>query len=354
MWNFAAIGAGSSGGSIGDTGVSAGPARRALSIAIERTVTESYTARVSALPDARERNLLITQAYHDLSLDMADVLGAADHINWCTVAAWASRRAGQTIRGEDLRGQARVTQLLSRVPGGRILVRLVRSISAEVAAGNREVFAEVAPPFAAFIREFAHDIAPCAARLARFVQRFRPGSVVTTPGHTGQDELRRAFELYYAAKFEPCPKRKAEQIHAANLHIALQEQTRLQRRIAASMPLGLSPIITRVLLTLELGGETAYRLSEDLPERPPAEALRSITDPELRAFILRFDRDIDSMRGSGAHRWDSLEERMRFIVDLFRLHGSDASLFEEPLGLAEWTRLVASQRPRRMQAARPR
>lgn len=322
--------------------------RRPLPLSIERTVTESYTQRVAELGAPRERNLLITQAYHDLSLDVADALGAQDQINWCTIAAWASRRAGQTIRGEDVRGQSLLVRLLSHLPGGASLVRLVGRIAEEVAQGNREVFAEVAPPFAAFVREFAQDRVPCAERFARFACRFRPGSVATTPGHTGQDELRRAFFLYYAAKFERCPKRRAEQIHEANLHVALQEQTRLQRRIAASMPLGLAPLITRALLSIELGGITEYSLGTDLPERAPAEGLRSIENPELRAFILRFDRDIDSMRGTAAQRWDVLDDRMRFIVDLFRLHGSDASLFEEPLSASEWSRLTGSCRPRRV------
>lgn len=321
-----------------------------LPLAPQRVVTEDYTARVIALPQPRERNLLITQAYHDLSLDMADALGTPDQINWCTVAAWASRRAGQTIRGEDLRSQALImrllTQLFSRLPGGGLLTRLLHHISHQVAEGNREVFAEVAPPFAAFVAEFAMDEEPCAERFARFCRRFRPGSVAATPGGSGQDELRRAFELYYAAKFETCRKRKAEQIHAANLHVALQEQTRLQRRIAASMPLGLGPIITRALLSLELGGVTTYRLNADLPELPPRAALYHIEEPELRAFILRFDRDIDSMRGSGAQRWDDLIERMRYIVDLFRLHAHDTSLFEEPLSATEWGGLTSTRRPR--------
>lgn len=327
--------------------------KAALPIVMQRTVTEAYTTQVAAISSerARERNLLITQAYHDLSLDMADALGAADQINWCTVAAWASRRAGQTIRGEDLRGQGLITQLLSRVPGGGLVLRLVSQISAEVAEGNREVFAEVAPPFAAFVAEFSRDRLACELRFALFARRFRPGSVATTAGHAGQDELRRAFTLYYAAKFERCKRRKAEQIHEANLHIALQEQTRLQRRIAASMPFGLSTLITRALLSLELGGVAAYRLSADLPEQTPEHPLHRIEDPTLRAFILRYDRDIDSMRGSAAARWDVLNERMRFIVDLFRLHASDAALFEEPFSAAEWMRLAGTSRPRRMTLA---
>jgi hypothetical protein len=46
------------------------------------------------------RNLGITQAYHELSAGLAARTGPA--ANWCTFATWASKQAGQTIRGQDL------------------------------------------------------------------------------------------------------------------------------------------------------------------------------------------------------------------------------------------------------------
>jgi hypothetical protein len=238
---------------------SAAPCRPALRV--QRRVSEDYAAWIIGLADDTVRNALITQAYHDLSHDMAASLDSGSAANWCTMAAWASRRAGQTIRGEDLPGQGLLTWVLGRLPLGRPICREVARISAEVAAGNREVFAEVAPAFATFIA------APDEAGQAALLRRFRPGP----PERGGQGPLRRAFELYGEARRTRAPKRRAELVHAANLYVALQEQTRLQHRIAAAMPLGLAPFITRAMLSLELsGGLASYRMGRDLPARPCA------------------------------------------------------------------------------------
>jgi hypothetical protein len=315
---------------------------------VERIVSEEYIARVVAMKDAAARNVLITQAYGDLSVEIADLLGSGAAINWCTMAAWASRRAGQSIRGEDLPGQQMMVRAAARFPGTRFLLDTVRDVSREVGEGNREVFLEVAPAFAGFARAFRAG----EEELAAFFASFAKGP----PERGGQDILRRAFELYLEAARAPAGKRKAELIYAANLHVALQEQTRLQGRIAAAMPGGPTTriLVTKGMLELELGGGTAiHRLGEDLPNGPFGEHLEALEDPHLVAFVLRFDADIRSTCGSRAERWDSLADRMRFIVELFRLHGSDASLFEEPIGAAEWLALTGRVRPRRPFASRP-
>ena len=55
---------------------------------------------IAAMDDPIVRNLRITQCYHELSRCVA--VRVAPGANWCTFATWASRQAGQTIRGEDL------------------------------------------------------------------------------------------------------------------------------------------------------------------------------------------------------------------------------------------------------------
>src|SRR5262245_51870030 len=59
------------------------------------------------------RNLLITQCYHDLSLELGRVLGSVD-VNWCTFAVWASKTAGRFIRNEEV--PARFARLLCHSP----------------------------------------------------------------------------------------------------------------------------------------------------------------------------------------------------------------------------------------------
>jgi hypothetical protein len=60
----------------------------------------SEVDRIATLTDPVLRNYQITQSYHDLSMLVSKRLGAC--ANWCTFATWASKQAGQTIRGEDL------------------------------------------------------------------------------------------------------------------------------------------------------------------------------------------------------------------------------------------------------------
>ena len=55
--------------------------------------------RVTHLEEAPLRNLLITQTYYELSHGLATVTGIGN-ANWSSFAAWASKTAGQTIRGE--------------------------------------------------------------------------------------------------------------------------------------------------------------------------------------------------------------------------------------------------------------
>lgn len=296
---------------------------------------------VLAMPDAAARNVLITRTYHELSRQMAAALRTPSLINWCTMAAWASRRAGQSIRGEDLLGQRLLTELLRWACQARtvlarpleVLVEVAENVARQVGEGNREVFAEVAPAYIGYLQALPAG-APASpapgSEPARRLRAFFAGFVPGPAARGGQDELRRAFDLYHAARGASCPKRQAELVYAANLYVALQEQTRLQHRIAASLPRGAEALITRRLLSLDLGGTVTHRLGADLPPWPFGQHLRTIEDPELRALILRFDRDIDTTRGSAARRWDRLDERMRFIVDLFRLHASDLRLFREP------------------------
>ena len=304
---------------------------------VEHDVTVDYCHRVAAVRNDRVRNLLITQAYHDISREMARVIGLF-HMNWCTIACWASKRAGQTIRGEDVAGQRALVGVLERVP-----IRAPPSLdvateitSTAIAVGIRVVFEEVARAFASFLETFGHDNAPDAAKLEAWAERF----VVGAPETGGQDPLRRAFELYARARFETDMNKKAEHLHAANIYVALQEQTRLQSRIAAGMPGGSSYLITKIMLTLNVGATVSHRLGYDLPtDAPFGRYLDTIEDRELTELIARFDPEPDSTRGSGAHRWDRLEDRMHFIVDLFRLHASDAQLFAAPFTVSEWAGL---------------
>src|ERR1043165_591590 len=57
--------------------------------------------RITRIENAPLRNVLITQTYCDLSRGLAKVTGAGN-ANWSSFATWASKTAGQTIRGEEV------------------------------------------------------------------------------------------------------------------------------------------------------------------------------------------------------------------------------------------------------------
>ena len=166
--------------------------------------TLSEVERIAAMQDPVVRNFQITQSYYELSLAMTKRTGAC--ANWCTFATWASRQAGQTIRGEDLStalenylaaapsiSQA-VTDIVERglERGVRMdkqgISRLVWEIidpaaamsraAAAVARGNQKVFVEIGREFARFQETCLNDSAYNAENIARFCNELKPGDLV--------------------------------------------------------------------------------------------------------------------------------------------------------------------------------
>lgn len=76
------------------------------------------------------------------------------------------------------------------------------------------------------------------------------------------------------------------------------------------------------------------RLGADLPLLPGQrlfpDMLQRLEQPELIRFLQRFEVDPDSMRGSRAADWGSLDDRMRFIITLFRTRQKSLELFDQP------------------------
>jgi len=347
------------------------------------------------------RNLQITQCYAELSAAMrARTESAAD---WCTFATWASRQAGSTIRGEDL------FETLDRILGrrswlfaplqsvSRVLLRrglfqpdtrlgriaseihtpfdAFERASAEVAAGNLKVFAEIGREFARFMATVPVDAATESPEFLSFAAGLRPG-----PPPDGQDYLREAFVHYQQQRRESDPGVRAALILLANLKIGLHEQTRLQPQIVAAVnapivtaedlgarvlhallpgsrtwprvahdPLAkvigwlaarvrrdaikaTQEVVTQALMVLAIpqasGMYTALALGRDL-EAPVPEALAT-PHPFLEAFVLEYDPCPPGGTRCGAEDWCDLRQRMHYIVHLFRAYADTASLYGPP------------------------
>jgi hypothetical protein len=210
---------------------------------------------IGGISDPVLRNLRITQCYHELSAAVAERVSPG--ANWCTFATWASRQAGQTIRGEDFERAADdifgspeivelvagVARIAAREMGGTAHITLpaairrivdpeaaLRRAADAVAVGNRKVFVEIGREFARWRTTAAATGAPDAAATAAFCGSLRPGD---PPG--GQQRLRDAFVAYGEACAAPNDHARASLLLFGNLLIGMHEQTRLQPEIRTSL-----------------------------------------------------------------------------------------------------------------------
>jgi hypothetical protein len=75
------------------------------------------------------------------------------------------------------------------------------------------------------------------------------------------------------------------------------------------------------------------RLGAEVPELPTAlmfpDVLQSIEHPELARVVANYDGSRDGKSGRAAD-WGVLDDRMRFIVNLFRSRQKSLELFGQP------------------------
>ena len=355
-------------------------------------------ATISAMQDPVLRNLLITQRYHDLSVELARTIGGPD-VNWSTFATWASKTAGQSIRNEevppfvvDLVGEAEdevmhpfgrlesVVDAIVPTTGfhASFLLAPIRetlgTVSESIAAGNLKVFAELAPQFGRFVQAMSGGTTTQA--LAAFLEPLDPRP--TAEG--GQDLLRLAFTNYHEAILEPEPAHKARLVLLGNCRIGLHEQTRLQPQIQLAMDAPIDDVLkkhlhaslgtgagagilqrlvaavekplqdltdvvedlweriaTRYMMRLALPGGADLPLGRNIPKDAAAAAylppsLQNVTAPvDLVTLIRTYDRARGSTDvGSASVDWRELDDRMNFIVNLFRSRQQNADLLGQP------------------------
>ena len=341
--------------------------------------------RIAAISNPVIRNLEITQCYSGLAAEFASRSG--EGANWCTYATWASRQAGRTIRGEDLR-----VLLEQKLAHGRWLLhpiatmwrRLLRRglferetrvgrltaalhtpfdaferASDAVARGNLKVFEEIGLEFARYLED------------PRSIDRLRPGDPPD-----GQRYLRQAFTRYERRRVERDPTVRAQLAVLANLEIGLHEQTRLQPEIREALdasyetqedlgrralkalvpsaerwwaivrrPAGAvvgaaaasvqraanrlaREVITESLMVLSLPGRV-LALGTHLTDAYP-EALQEPADAELTELLARFEPAAPAADDCGARDWSDLQQRMHYIVHMFCAFHLDDQLSSPP------------------------
>ena len=331
--------------------------------------------RIAGIPNPVLRNLEMTYAYSQLAAAFAERTGKG--ANWCTFAIWASRQAGATIRGEDALDFVqdrllRAPELLHPVSSlgrwllrrglfdpssrlGRLTSRLhtpfdaLELASDAVARGNRKIFTEVGYEFARYLETDDLDA---------FLGDLRDGDPPD-----GQRLLHSAFRRY-------ADQPDAQTLLLANLEIGLHEQIRVQpeirealdaayttkedlgrrlfpgrrprvQRAAATLALPAQraldalarELITRSLMVLSLPGRILV-LGAALDE-PYPEDLRELSQAELVALVDRF-APFESVAD-----WSVLEQRMHYIIRLFRTFHAHPELSGPPFTPEQVERLKA-------------
>lgn len=347
-------------------------------------------------PDPVARNLQITQSYHELSLALDGLLGGNDAA-WPAFATYASKQAGVFIRNDEVPAPLRkflgldggisawsLQGLLRRKPFLAYIRATVDDVAAHIGTGNHRVYAKLAPIYADFLALARKHPDPARAPIGELIDALEDEPAT---GHA----LRRAFAQKWRVLSEHDLDLKAERILFANLLVGWHEQIRLQESIdgALSAPINRAlddpdrrwtslpvpaplrrlgawlfrhvfalpirhfenkwkKVATECLMTLALPSGR-LQLGDDLPPLPDGsaypEVLAELTWPEVKDLVADFDPVPKSLRGSGAGDWTQLDDRMAYIVELFRSRQRQRQLLAPPFSPQQAAEIRTGQVP---------
>jgi hypothetical protein len=359
---------------------------------------------IAGMGDPVLRNLWITQRYHELAVQLRDA-GLAEDATWCAFAVWASKTAGATIRGEELPARVRDILDLDEAAGGathqfngwlgkwdvprlerehlaQVVDELTGQVAASIAAGNVMVFSELAPLFTILVEGAA---AASAAERAATVATLRSALDAMAAEGIDTETVAAAFDVYVKA-LDPAAHRPTL-VLGANILAVSHEQERLQPNIATALDAAVSDVfkkmvdqqitrhlpiaglrhgfdrmvtevgqvlerawqsaLTAMMLRLETSDER-LELHRDVP--PLADGLYppELTDlegSEAEGPFRQWDRTAGVGEPTGANDWAELEERMNYIVNLFRSRQRHPALFSPPFSDDQLTELAAGRLP---------
>jgi hypothetical protein len=306
-------------------------------------------------------NLKITLAHQELSVGLHERIGPESGANFHTWAVWGSKKAGRTIRRQDIpvlpvaataagvavgagagafaatrtrRGRPAVVAgaAAAGALAARHQVRRGLDVAAEqILGGNKTELADIGRVTARFMDAFPPGDPPAPEAVRDFVGTLEPGTSATD----GQDLLKLAFTNYALAWQEREARPRTQFMLLANLNAILHEHERLEPYIDGAVPVRLRRLITARLLDFRVGSED-LSVHDDVPRvdgRRYARGLTQIDNPELFLFLNGpggWDRTRDTLTGSAAGDWTKIRDRMNYIVDLFRSRQFDPGLFADP------------------------
>ena len=274
-------------------------------------------------PDMARSNQLITNLHYELSEALSSKLGRDGGPNFHTWAVWGSRKAGETIRQEDLDDAIRNATVTAGIvgtlvgvatgvvsgrwlhwssdmlngalgavggattgawTGKRIAIWSRAKAAALILDGNRTVLIDIGEQSARFLALLENG-ATQEARIT-FFEGLRPGPTE----HRGQERLATAFHSYLAAYDSGDLEEKRAAMIAGNCEIVYHEHIRLEPYIREAMPFIIRHCATQRMMTYEVG-DRVLTVGEDIPGSNPSTA---------------------------AKNWTRIEQRMHYVFALFR------------------------------------
>ena len=255
--------------------------------------------------------------------------------NFHTWAVWGSRKAGVTIRQEDLESAVSNATITAGVVGsvvgaiagfaigrrfdykrdlrtptlgafvgtlaggstGRQIAIWSRAKAAKlILEGNRIVLRDIGEQSAAFLQLL--EMGATSDARERFFLGLRGGATE----HQGQERLATAFRSYLEAFDSKDLQAKRSAMIQGNCEIVFHEHLRLEPYIRDAMPFIIRRCATERMMTFDIG-DRSLAVGEDLPGTASPTAARD---------------------------WTKIEDRMRYIFALFREFHDAPEVFGEP------------------------
>ena len=288
-----------------------------------------------AEPDPVRSNLMITSLHYLFSEALATAMGREGGPNFHSWAVWGSRKAGATIRQEDLDSAidnatttagvlgsmvgaatgvfarrwlrlipdyvatalgAGIGAFIGGWTGKQIAIRSRGEAAQLVLKGNQIVLQDIGTQSARFL--VLLESGATSEGRAGFFAGMRTGS---TERH-GHDRLSAAFRFYLEAFDSSDAGAKRAAMIAGNCEIVYHEHIRLDPYIRGAMPFIVRRCATQRLMTYEVG-DRVFKVGADFPGVPIPAA---------------------------ATNWANIGERMRYVFALFRIFHTAPEVFSAP------------------------
>lgn len=306
-------------------------------------------------------NEKVTAAHFALSEALQEVTGREAGPNFHSWAVWGSKKAGVTIRQEDLDDALKNATVVSGISGfmvgiitsavviwsfldasvllwlvllslggiigfaagalvGRAIARYSRSEAARlILEGNRTVLEDIGSKTAEFV-----TCSRQANASAEFYESFKSGQ--TSAG--GQNLLKEAFRAYEKAAKTENAEEKRRLCCFGNCLAILHEHIRLQPYIVRSLPFIIRRCVTQRMMTFDVG-RISLSVAEEFSALDKDYKVVELSPEHKRQLIESMKRELpaskiddrmlfDEAEKYAADNWTRIEQRMRYVWELFK------------------------------------